>query len=149
MRCPQCAARTEVAEKRGFFRDRRCTNALCGREFTTRELIVTSQTRIRLCARRRASQMEPSACLAVKARGEAATICPRPARQKGRGEGPRPAAPGYPCPHSDDLPPGTPGRRNPRPRRRVGVRPLPTRPRAESPRPTLWPPSCLGVGCHR
>lgn len=69
MQCPQCGARTEVAEKRGTYRDRRCMNDDCHLEFTTREQILRSQQEFkpgqhgRLCARTRASLTdERSAC---------------------------------------------------------------------------------------
>jgi|SRR5208283_1729920 len=53
MCCPLCGARTEVTETRGPYRDRRCTNAGCGHDFTTRENILPVR-RARLCARTRA-----------------------------------------------------------------------------------------------
>ena len=60
MNCPQCGAATEVNEKRGPFRDRRCTNPSCGLDFTTREQFVRpSKYEVRpgqhgrLCARTR------------------------------------------------------------------------------------------------
>jgi endogenous inhibitor of DNA gyrase (YacG/DUF329 family) len=53
MQCPQCEARTEVTEKRGPFRARRCTNLDCGIEFTTREHVIPQQER-NFCARTRA-----------------------------------------------------------------------------------------------
>ncbi|HMD85139.1 MAG TPA: hypothetical protein VKO18_10620 [Terriglobia bacterium] len=53
MLCPLCGARTEVSEKRGPYRDRRCTNADCGHDFTTRENILPVR-KARLCARTRA-----------------------------------------------------------------------------------------------
>ena len=53
MQCPQCDARTEVTEKRGPFRERRCTNLVCGIEFTTREHVIPQQKR-NFCARTRA-----------------------------------------------------------------------------------------------
>jgi hypothetical protein len=55
MQCPQCGARTEVNEKRGPFRDRRCTNGACGLDFTTREQVMTERETARLCARTRAT----------------------------------------------------------------------------------------------
>lgn len=65
MNCPQCGAATEVNEKRGPFRDRRCTNPSCGLDFTTREQFVRpSKYEVRpgqhgrLCARTRATQSE-------------------------------------------------------------------------------------------
>jgi hypothetical protein len=58
MFCPQCGARTEVSETRGPFRDRRCTNAACALEFTTREDVMTLREHRRLCARTRASLAE-------------------------------------------------------------------------------------------
>jgi len=72
MECPQCGARTEVSEKRGPFRERRCTNAACLYDFTTREQIMRSGQqalkpfrRGRLCARTRATQIEaPAAAFA-------------------------------------------------------------------------------------
>jgi hypothetical protein len=53
MFCPLCGARTEVNEKRGPYRDRRCTNADCGHDFTTRENILPVR-KSRLCAKTRA-----------------------------------------------------------------------------------------------
>jgi hypothetical protein len=58
MCCPQCGAHTEVSEKRGPFRDRRCTNAACRVEFTTREQVLKPLEHGRLCARTRATQIE-------------------------------------------------------------------------------------------
>ena len=58
MHCPQCGARTEVNEKRGPFRDRRCTNPACRHDFTTCEQIMTLREHRRLCAKTRASQIE-------------------------------------------------------------------------------------------
>jgi len=40
MRCPQCGAATEVIEKRGPYRDRRCLRSRCGFAFTTCESFV-------------------------------------------------------------------------------------------------------------
>lgn len=59
MFCPLCGARTEVTEKRGPFRDRRCTNAACRLDFTTRESVMTVRERRRLCARTRATKIDP------------------------------------------------------------------------------------------
>ncbi|MGO8816214.1 MAG: hypothetical protein ACLQVG_16370 [Terriglobia bacterium] len=63
MKCPQCGAPTEVSEKRGPFRDRRCTSNACGLSFTTREQVVRPRKQEvrpgehgRLCARTRAIQ---------------------------------------------------------------------------------------------
>jgi hypothetical protein len=58
MFCPQCGARTEVNEKRGPFRDRRCTNAACNLDFTTREHVMPQRNRGRNCARTRATHIE-------------------------------------------------------------------------------------------
>jgi hypothetical protein len=62
MQCPQCGTRTEVIEKRGPYRDRRCKNANCQMGFTTREQIMRPRKQIvkprqhgRLCARTRAT----------------------------------------------------------------------------------------------
>ncbi len=60
MKCPQCVARTEVTETRGAFRDRRCVNAACRLDFTTREQVMSRRDDNRLCARTRASQIETS-----------------------------------------------------------------------------------------
>src|SRR5579862_2504087 len=51
MNCPQCGARTQVREKRGPFRDRRCTNFQCGMDFTTREHLLPQLADQKLCAR--------------------------------------------------------------------------------------------------
>jgi hypothetical protein len=56
MQCPQCGARTEVSKERGPFRDRRCTNAACGIDFTTCEHLVSFREHHRPCARTRATQ---------------------------------------------------------------------------------------------
>ena len=53
MNCPQCGSRTEVNEKRGAFRDRRCTNADCALDFTTCETIMAQREKSRQCARTR------------------------------------------------------------------------------------------------
>jgi hypothetical protein len=71
MFCPLCGTRSEVSETRLPFRDRRCTNAVCGHEFTTREQVMTHRERARLCARTRLTQMKapsPSADAHVKVR---------------------------------------------------------------------------------
>ena len=41
MICPQCGADTEVLQKRGVYRQRRCKNPKCGLEFETRENLIT------------------------------------------------------------------------------------------------------------
>jgi hypothetical protein len=61
MQCPQCGARTAVTEKRGPFRERRCTNLTCGIDFTTREHVIPQQER-NLCARTRAIKIGPQGC---------------------------------------------------------------------------------------
>ena len=58
MQCPQCGARTEVNEKRGPFRDRRCTNPACRLDVTTCEQLLTRGEGARLCARTRATQSD-------------------------------------------------------------------------------------------
>jgi hypothetical protein len=58
MFCPQCSARTEVTEKRGPFRERRCTNAACNLDFTTREHVMTQRDQGRMCAKTRATHIE-------------------------------------------------------------------------------------------
>ena len=60
MYCPNCAARTQGSETCGVFRDRRCTNAACGLNFTTRESVVTPGERRRLCARTHDARVERS-----------------------------------------------------------------------------------------
>ena len=57
MECPYCGSRTQVTETRGAFRDRRCTNAKCRHDFTTRENIVMQRAENRLCARTRATRV--------------------------------------------------------------------------------------------
>jgi len=61
MRCPLCGARTGVRETRGPYRDRRCTNAACHLEFTTREEILIRREDTRLCARTRAAHSHQQA----------------------------------------------------------------------------------------
>lgn len=56
MQCPECGARTEVTETRGPFRDRRCLNAACRFDYTTREHIIP-QRESRQCARTRPSNI--------------------------------------------------------------------------------------------
>lgn len=81
MDCPQCGAPTEVSEKRGPFRDRRCTSAVCRLEFTTREHIMQPRKQVvkprqhgRLCARTRATQIDvPPGFSAVRVKGTAAS----------------------------------------------------------------------------
>ena len=51
MNCIKCGATTEVTEKRGPFRDRRCTNLTCAYSFTTCEYLTVQSERERLCAR--------------------------------------------------------------------------------------------------
>ena len=51
MRCPQCGAHTEVSEKRGDYRERRCSNPGCRSEFTTCENLLTHSEHRRLRAR--------------------------------------------------------------------------------------------------
>jgi len=53
MHCPQCGKQTRVTEKRGPFRERRCTNLACGLKFTTREHVIPRQEES-FCARTRA-----------------------------------------------------------------------------------------------
>jgi hypothetical protein len=53
MDCPQCGARTVVDDKRGPFRQRRCTNLVCAMSFTTREHIIPRHGRD-FCVRTRA-----------------------------------------------------------------------------------------------
>lgn len=60
MQCPYCGSRTEVIEKRGAFRDRRCMRPDCRQRFTTREQVmhplksfVTPREHGRMCARTR------------------------------------------------------------------------------------------------
>jgi hypothetical protein len=57
MQCPRCGGRTEVCETRGPFRDRHCTNVVCGIDFTTREDVMSFREHRRPCARTRATQM--------------------------------------------------------------------------------------------
>ena len=65
MQCPKCGARTEVVEKRGEYRDRRCTSTDCRLDFTTQERVmkprqpaVKPRQHGRLCARTRAALTE-------------------------------------------------------------------------------------------
>ena len=51
MRCPHCGAITEVSEKRGAYRERRCSNPACRSEFTTCENPLTHSEHRRLNAR--------------------------------------------------------------------------------------------------
>jgi hypothetical protein len=65
MFCPYCGARTQVNEKRGPFRDRRCTNVACGLNFTTREEMMIQRERGRFCAKTRFTEIEPSSTPAI------------------------------------------------------------------------------------
>jgi hypothetical protein len=76
MFCPLCGARTEVSEKRGPFRDRRCTNAACRLDFTTRENVMMLHEHRRLCARTRAAQIERPKRSPVAGPGVGSTSCP-------------------------------------------------------------------------
>jgi hypothetical protein len=84
MNCPQCGAPTEVNEKRGPFRDRRCTNAACRLGFTTREHVVRPRKQEmrpgehgRLCARTRATLSDaPVGILAARKAAGSAPPCP-------------------------------------------------------------------------
>ncbi len=58
MLCPMCGSRTEVIEKRGPFRDRRCTHNACRLDFTTREQVMPLREDRRRCARTRATEIE-------------------------------------------------------------------------------------------
>ncbi len=51
MRCPKCGALTEVIEKRGPYRDRRCVNRACRYDFTTSENLLTQTEHRRWRAR--------------------------------------------------------------------------------------------------
>jgi hypothetical protein len=59
--CPMCGSRTEVSEKRGPFRDRRCTNPACRLDFTTREHVMAPREERRKCARTRATEINKAA----------------------------------------------------------------------------------------
>ena len=61
MQCPQCGMRTQVIEKRGPFRERRCTNAACGVNFSTRELVLLERGPRRRCAKTRLTHFQSSA----------------------------------------------------------------------------------------
>jgi hypothetical protein len=76
MFCPRCGARSEVRETRGPFRDRRCTNAVCRLSFTTRELIMKERKRIRLCAKTRATHLEPLPPSPAPGDEAGSTLCP-------------------------------------------------------------------------
>jgi hypothetical protein len=86
MDCPQCGTRTEVTEKRGPFRERRCTGAPCLLEFTTREQLMKPRKQMikqgehgRLCARTRHTQFELYPRFPNIACEGGATSCPAPA----------------------------------------------------------------------
>ena len=62
MRCPKCGAVTEVSEKRGPFRTRRCVNPTCRNDFATCENLMINIGNVRvgaktLARRSRASQI--------------------------------------------------------------------------------------------
>jgi len=77
MQCPYCGSRSEVIEKRGAFRDRRCMCPDCRQRFTTREQVmiplkssVKPRQHGRMCARTRSElTMGSPAQAAVKALG--------------------------------------------------------------------------------
>jgi len=56
MKCPECGANTEVSEKRGAYRTRRCTNPECAAEFVTCETPLAEHRRV--CLRTLASSHE-------------------------------------------------------------------------------------------
>ena len=64
MRCPHCGAATEVTDKRGTFRSRRCTNPACRDEFTTSENLVTHAEHRRVSLRTLASGRQKQAARA-------------------------------------------------------------------------------------
>jgi hypothetical protein len=57
MRCPKCGAVTEVSEKRGPYRDRRCMNPACRFDFTTCENFVTQDEHRRMRAKALATRL--------------------------------------------------------------------------------------------
>ena len=71
MRCPKCGGDTEVVEKRGPFRDRRCLRPHCRFDFTTREHFVAQEEDRRVgakvLARRQAELNSPPAARAKAA----------------------------------------------------------------------------------
>jgi hypothetical protein len=82
MQCPQCDSRTEVTEKRGPFRERRCTNLACRIEFTTREHVIPQQERS-FCARTRAIKIgSPGSIPAVEVASAEAEGCRREEAQR-------------------------------------------------------------------
>src|SRR5208282_5898395 len=87
MFCPRCGARSEVRETRGPFRDRRCTNAACRLDFTTRELIMKQRERTRHCARTRATHLEPLPPSPATGEEAGSTSCPGLSAPSDPGEG--------------------------------------------------------------
>ena len=57
MRCPKCGAVTEVNEKRGPYRDRRCMNPACRFDFSTYENFVTQDENRRVRAKALATRL--------------------------------------------------------------------------------------------
>ncbi|MGD1154551.1 MAG: hypothetical protein ABSA41_01860 [Terriglobia bacterium] len=57
MRCPKCGAITEVSEKRGPYRERRCLNRACRFDFTTCENFVTQEEGHRVRAKALATRL--------------------------------------------------------------------------------------------
>jgi hypothetical protein len=57
MRCPRCGAVTEVSEKRGPYRDRRCMNPACLFDFTTCENFLTQDENRRMRAKALATRL--------------------------------------------------------------------------------------------
>ena len=55
MRCPKCGAVTEVSEKRGPFRTRRCVNPTCRNDFATCENLMINIGNVRVGAKTLAS----------------------------------------------------------------------------------------------
>ncbi len=62
MRCPKCGGATEVIEKRGPYRERRCMNRRCRFDFTTCENFLTQDEHHRLRAKTLASRLEVPSC---------------------------------------------------------------------------------------
>jgi hypothetical protein len=74
MRCPKCGAVTEVTEKRGLYRNRRCLNPACRFDFTTCETFVIQEENRRVGAKALARRLEVPSSTPARRQKAASTV---------------------------------------------------------------------------